>query len=88
MVARWGVAVGIIEKSPCFPVSYAFDVCPQPPNPASLTASGQIGTDDRLSGMPAPGVAGGKLAQQIGNNRRILSSGTALRGFQRLNYPE
>jgi len=38
--------------------------------------------------MRAPGVEGGKLAQQIEDNRRILNSGAAARGFQRLNYPK
>ena len=55
---------------------------------ALLTASDRTGTDRRLGGKRSTRVASGKLAQQIENNQRILSSGTALRGFQRLNYPE
>lgn len=55
---------------------------------ALLTASDRTGTDYRLGRKRSTRVASGKLAQQIENNRRILSSGTALRGFQRLNYPE
>lgn len=77
------------RKIPIDTVYHTPAICPHNyHDPTRRAASDRAGPDHCLSGMRTPQAACGNLAQQIEHNRRILSSGAALRGFQRQNYPE